>query len=138
MSVVSDPGRGSPGTRERSRRARVLIAEDDESLRTLLRLSVDTGELDIDEAVDGEAALELARRNPPDVVLLDWMMPGVSGLDVCRELRADARTAGALIVIVTARSGAGDRDAALAAGADQYVAKPFSPVELLEAVRHVL
>ncbi len=138
MSVVSHPGRASPGTRERSRRSRVLIAEDDVSLRRLLRLSIDVGGLDIDEAVDGEAALELARRNPPDVVLLDWMMPGVSGLDVCRALRADARTAGALIVIVTARSGAGDRDAALAAGADQYVAKPFSPVELLEAVRHVL
>jgi DNA-binding response OmpR family regulator len=138
VSVVSDPGRASPGTRERSRRSRVLIAEDDESLRTLLRLSIDVGEVDIDEAVDGEAALELARRNPPDVALLDWMMPGVSGLDVCRALRADVRTAGALIVIVTARSGAGDRDAALAAGADQYVAKPFSPVELLEAVRHVL
>jgi two-component system phosphate regulon response regulator PhoB len=116
----------------------VLIAEDDESLRTLLRLSIDIGELDIDEAVDGEAALELARCNPPDVVLLDWMMPGVSGLDVCRALRADPRTSSALIVIVTARSGVGDRDAALAAGADQYVAKPFSPVELLEAVRHVL
>ena len=138
VSVVSDPGRGSPGTRERARRSRVLIAEDDESLRTLLRLSIDVGELDIDEAVDGEAALELARRNPPDVVLLDWMMPGVSGLDVCRALRADPRTASALIVIVTARSRAGDRDAALAAGADQYVAKPFSPVALLEAVRHVL
>ena len=66
MSVVSDPGRGSPGTRERWRRSRVLIAEDDESLRTLLRLSIDIGELDIDEA-----ALELARSNPPDVVLLE-------------------------------------------------------------------
>ena len=138
MSVVSDPGRGSPGTRERSRRSRVLIAEDDESLRTLLRLSIDIGEVDIDEAVDGEAALELARCHPPDVALLDWMMPGVSGLDVCRALRADPRTSGALIVIVTARSGVGDRDAALAAGADQYVAKPFSPVALLEAIRHVL
>jgi len=138
VGVVSDPGRGSPGTRERSRRSRVLIAEDDESLRTLLRLSVDVGELDIDEAEDGETALELARRNPPDVVLLDWMMPGVSGLEVCRALRADPRTSGALVVIVTARSGAGDRDAALAAGADRYVAKPFSPVELLETVRHVL
>ena len=138
MSVVNDPGRGTPGTRERARRSRVLIAEDDESLRTLLRLSIDVGELDIAEAVDGEAALELARRNPPDVVLLDWMMPGVSGLDVCRALRADPRTSGAFIVIVTARSGRGDRDAALAAGADQYVAKPFSPVALLDAVRHVL
>lgn len=138
MTVVSDPGRGSPGARERARRSRVLIAEDDESLRTLLRMSVDIGDVDIDEAVDGDEALELARRNPPDVALLDWMMPGVSGLDVCRALRSDPRTAGALIVIVTARSGAGIRDAALAAGADQYVAKPFSPVKLLEVVRHVL
>ncbi len=135
---MSDPGRGSPGARERARRSRVLIAEDDESLRTLLRMSVDIGDVDIDEAVDGDEALELARRNPPDVALLDWMMPGVSGLDVCRALRSDPRTAGALIVIVTARSGAGIRDAALAAGADQYVAKPFSPVKLLEVVRHVL
>jgi two-component system phosphate regulon response regulator PhoB len=118
----------------------VLIAEDDDSLRTLLRLSVDVGDIDIDidEAADGDAALDLARRNPPDVALLDWMMPGVSGLEVCRALRADPRTASATIVIVTARSGAGDREAALSAGADSYFAKPFSPVELLEAVRHVL
>jgi two-component system phosphate regulon response regulator PhoB len=116
----------------------VLIAEDDESLRTLLRLSIDTGDLDIDEAIDGQAALDLARRNPPDVALLDWMMPGASGLEVSRALRADPRTASATIVIVTARSGVGDRAAALAAGADQYFAKPFSPVELLEALRHVL
>ncbi len=136
--MTSDPGRGSPGARERARRTRVLIAEDDESLRTLLRLSIDTGDLDIDEAIDGQAALDLARRNPPDVALLDWMMPGASGLEVSRALRADPRTASATIVIVTARSGVGDRAAALAAGADQYFAKPFSPVELLEALRHVL
>jgi two-component system phosphate regulon response regulator PhoB len=116
----------------------VLIAEDDDSLRALLRLSIDIGDLDIDEAVDGERALELARRNPPDLALLDWMMPGVNGLDVCRALRADPRTASATIAIVTARSGVGDRDAALAAGADHYFAKPFSPVALLEALRHVL
>ena len=126
--------RDGPGARRR----RVLIAEDDASLRALLRLSVDTGHQDIEEAPDGRRALELARRNPPDVALLDWMMPGISGLEVCRALRADPRTAAATIAIVTARSSAGDRDAALAAGADHYFAKPFSPVELLETLRHAL
>ena len=80
----------------------------------------------------------MARANPPDVALLDWMMPGLSGIEVCRELRADARTASALIVIVTARVLGPDRDEALAAGADHFVAKPFSPVALLELVRHAL
>jgi DNA-binding response OmpR family regulator len=120
------------------RRARVLIAEDDDSLRTLIRLSVDVGEIDIDEAADGEAAILLAHANPPDVALLDWAMPRMTGLDVCRALRADPRSAGALIVIVTARVLEGDREEALQAGADHYLGKPFSPVELLEMVRHAL
>jgi two-component system phosphate regulon response regulator PhoB len=120
------------------RRARVLIAEDDDSLRTLIRLSVDVGEVDIDEAADGEAAILLAHENPPDVALLDWAMPGMTGLDVCRSLRADPRSARALIVIVTARVLQGDREEALQAGADHYLGKPFSPVELLKMVRHAL
>jgi two-component system phosphate regulon response regulator PhoB len=136
--MVSEPGRGSPVARERGRRTRVLIAEDDDSLRALMRLSIDIGGLVIDEAADGTVALELARRNPPDIALLDWMMPRVSGLDVCRSLRADPRTAAALIVIVTARTQPADREEALAAGADHYVAKPFSPLALLETVRHAL
>ena len=127
---ASPPGR--PG------RTRVLIAEDDESLRALLRLSVDVGEIDIDEAPDGETAILLAHENPPDIALLDWAMPGITGLDVCRALRADPRSAGALIVVVTARVLKGDREEALAAGADHYVGKPFSPVELLGIVRHAL
>jgi DNA-binding response OmpR family regulator len=137
-SKVSIPGRGSPGARERERRSRVLIAEDDDSLRVLMRLSVDVGGLYVDEAADGPTALELARSNAPDVALLDWMLPGLSGLEVCRALRADPSTAGALIVIVTARTLPEDRDEALAAGADHYVAKPFSPDALLETVRHAL
>jgi two-component system phosphate regulon response regulator PhoB len=116
----------------------VLIAEDDESLRMLLRLSVDIGDLDIDEAADGETAIVMAHENPPDLALLDWSMPGLTGLDVCRALRADPRSAAALIVIVTARVLEGDREAALAAGADLYLGKPFSPAELLERVRHAL
>jgi CheY-like chemotaxis protein len=110
--------RGAPIERERERATRVLIAEDDESLRALMRLSIDVGEIEIDEATDGNEALALARANPPDVVLLDWMMPGPDGLEVCRALRADPLTAGAYIVIVTARALTADREQALAAGAD--------------------
>jgi len=122
----------------RNRRTRVLIAEDDASLRALMRLTVDIGDIDIDEAEDGASALAAARAAPPDVVLLDWMMPGLSGLDLCRALRSDPVTAGAMIVMVTARVLPADRDAALAAGADHFVGKPFSPVALLDTVRHAL
>jgi two-component system phosphate regulon response regulator PhoB len=82
MPSSGQQGRGT-------RRTRVLIAEDDESLRTLMRLSVDVGELDIDEAPDGETAVLLAHENAPDIALLDWSMPGMTGLEVCRALRAD-------------------------------------------------
>jgi two-component system phosphate regulon response regulator PhoB len=138
---MSRPESGAPrsdGTARQSRRTRILIAEDDDSLRKLIRLSVDVGELDIDEARDGEMAILMAHENPPDVALLDWSMPGPTGLEVCRALRADPRSAKALIVVVTARVLRGDREQALAAGADHYVSKPFSPVELLEIVRHAL
>jgi two-component system phosphate regulon response regulator PhoB len=131
----------SPGVEAselRNRRTRVLIAEDDDSLRALMRLTVDIGGVDIEEAEDGTTALAAARATPPDLVLLDWMMPGLSGLDLCRELRADPVTASATIVMVTARVMPEDREAALAAGADHFVAKPFSPVALLDTVRHAL
>ncbi len=132
--MVTRTGAGS----SRGRRTRVLIAEDDDSLRMLMRIAIDVGGLDIVEACDGLTALELARQNPPDLVLLDWMMPGLSGLELCRALRADPVTSGALIAMVTARVLPQDRELAFAAGADHYIGKPFSPVALLEAVRHAL
>jgi two-component system, OmpR family, phosphate regulon response regulator PhoB len=119
-------------------RTRILIAEDDDSLRALMRLTFDVAGVDIDEAEDGTSALAAARATPPDVVLLDWMMPGLSGLDLCRALRSDPLTARATIVMVTARVMPEDREAALAAGADHFVGKPFSPVALLDTVRHAL
>src|ERR1700754_4513782 len=121
---MSRPERGAPPPDRpgpKNRRTRVLIAEDDDSLRTLIRLSVDVGELDIDEAADGETAIVMAHENPPDIALLDWPMPGLTGLDVCRALRADPRSANALIVVFTARVLRGDREEALAAGADHYL-----------------
>jgi two-component system phosphate regulon response regulator PhoB len=116
----------------------VLIVEDDESLRVLMRLSLDVGDLEITEVADGITALALAHKAPPDLVLLDWMIPGLSGLDLCRALRSEPSTAGALIVMVTARVLPEDRERAFAAGADHYIGKPFSPAALLETVRHAL
>jgi CheY-like chemotaxis protein len=121
-----------------SRPARILVAEDDLSLRALIRLTVEPGRTEVDEAEDGRSAIARARERPPDLVLLDWAMPGCSGLDVCRALRADPLTAATRIVMITARAGADDRRAALAAGVDRYLTKPFSPLELLDTVRDVL
>jgi len=120
------------------RRPRILIAEDDESLRALIRLTIEVGDVEIREVADGDAALADAQHSRPDIVLLDWSMPGRSGLEVCRELRADARTSDATIVMITARAQESDRRAGLEAGADRYLTKPFSPLELLDTLRDVL
>jgi two-component system phosphate regulon response regulator PhoB len=120
------------------RRPRILIAEDDDSLRALIRLTIEVGDVEIREVADGEAALADAQTTRPDLVLLDWSMPGRSGLEVCRELRADERTSAATIVMITARAQESDRRAGLEAGADRYLTKPFSPLELLDTLRDVL
>ena len=87
---------------------------------------------------DGEAGLAAARRHAPDLVLLDVMMPGLDGLDVCRRLKSDPSTAGALIILVTAKSEEGDRVLGLELGADDYVTKPFAVKELLARVKALL
>ena len=118
--------------------AKVLIAEDEPELRGLIRTALEVEPFELLEAGDVEAALELARREQPDVILLDRRMPGGDGLDVCRTLRADPRTAPAKIVLLTVRAGNVDRLEGFRAGADDYVAKPFSPLQLVEKVRAVL
>jgi DNA-binding response OmpR family regulator len=117
---------------------KVLIADDQESMRTVIRLTLDTGRFDILEAVDGTQALELARAEHPDVLFLDWSMPGPSGIEVCRELRDDPRMSATKIVMVTNRVGVEEQAAGFAAGADDYITKPFSPLELLDKVSEVL
>src|SRR4051795_2127593 len=107
-------------------------------MRQLARLTLETGRAPIVEAPAGHAALELARREQPDLVFLDWTMPGLPGVDVCRALRDDPRHDGMRIVMLTARSQADDRRTARAMGADDYITKPFSPIQLLEKVRDVL
>jgi DNA-binding response OmpR family regulator len=118
--------------------AKVLIADDQPTMRQLVRLTLESGHFEILEAPDGDAALTLARRELPDLVFLDWTMPGMAGVDVCRALRDDPATEGMRIVMLTARSQPSDRDHAREMGADDYITKPFSPIELLEKVRDVL
>jgi two-component system phosphate regulon response regulator PhoB len=118
--------------------AKVLIADDQANMRQLVRLTLETGRFQIFEAPDGVAALEVARREQPDLVFLDWTMPGLPGVEVCRALRDDPAHDRMRIVMLTARSQTADREAARAVGADDYITKPFSPIELLEKVRDVL
>ena len=118
--------------------AKVLIADDHQHMRQLVRLTLESGHFEIFEAPDGEAALELARREQPDLLFLDWTMPGLPGVEVCRRLRDDPATEAIQIVMLTARSQPADRQIARAMGVDDYITKPFSPIELLQKVREVL
>ena len=117
--------------------ARILIVEDHPTMREAMRLVLEGEGFTIDEAADGERALELVRADPPDLVFLDMNIPGPSGADVLGELRADPATAGVRVIIVTA-DGEEGRGRAIAMGADEYFTKPFSPITLLQTVEQVL
>jgi DNA-binding response OmpR family regulator len=113
----------------------LLIIEDQTEIRRLYRDTLEDSAYRIIEAQDGAAGLALARQQPPDVVLLDIMMPGgIDGLDVCRQLKADPLTAQAKIVLVSARGHRRDMMIGRAAGADDYLIKPFSPTRLIEVL----
>ena len=116
----------------------LLIADDDEDILTLVRLRLSRSGFEIVVARDGEEALRLARERIPDLAVLDWMMPKVSGLDVLRAIRADEATAGIPVVLLTARASEADVQQGLDAGADDYIAKPFSPQELASRVQGIL
>lgn len=120
-------------------RARLLLVEDDEALAELLSWHFEREDFDVERTADGDEALMLARENPPDLVLLDWMIEGqVSGIEVCRRLRKLPDTANVPIIMLTARGEEEDRVRGLETGADDYVTKPFSPRELVARVGAVL
>lgn len=116
----------------------ILVCDDEPVLRALIRESLSEGDFDVVEAEDGEEALRKARVARPDVILLDMMMPGRSGLEVLDEIRGDAELASLPVIMLTARTQAADREAIAVAGADRYLAKPFSPRELVSVVEDVL
>jgi DNA-binding response OmpR family regulator len=115
-----------------------MLVEDEEAVRLLLRLTLDLGSVEIVEAEDGDTAVERCLAERPDVVFLDWALPGRSGIEVCREIRAQLDTEETTIIMLTARSGEEERRIGLAAGADDYISKPFSPEHLLDKLREVL
>ncbi len=114
---------------------RILTVEDDERIRTAVKLALEDEGWIVVEADNGEDALELFARNPADVVLIDIMLPGIDGFDVCRTIR---RTSDVPIVMVTARADTHDVVAGLEAGADDYLTKPFAPKELSARIRALL
>jgi len=115
----------------------VLIAEDDRDIADLIALYVERAGWRPYVTAAGDAALTYARTQPVDVAILDVMLPGMSGLEVCRALRAVPDTANLPIIMVTARGDEGDRIVGLDIGADDYIAKPFSPNELVARIRAV-
>lgn len=117
---------------------KLLIADDEEGVRSLVRMTLESDAYEILEASDGEQALALAREHHPGLVLLDVVMPGLSGIEVCRALKGDPATATIAVVMLTAKAQASERAAGRAAGADDYFTKPFSPKALLSKVEEML
>ena len=116
----------------------VLIAEDEGALVTLLRYNLEREGYRVLEAQDGEEALLVAAEEKPDLVLLDWMLPQLSGIEVCRRLRGRQETRNVPIIMLTARGEETDRIRGLSTGADDYVVKPFSLPELMARVKAIL
>lgn len=116
----------------------VLVVEDDPRVRSLLRFVVNRGGFGLIEASDGESALRVVEEQRPDLVLLDMHLPGVDGVEVCRRIKSGPETRDVRVLIVTAGTMDEDRNRGLAAGADGWVNKPFSPLALLERIQEEL
>jgi DNA-binding response OmpR family regulator len=113
----------------------ILIADDELHILELVRVTLEGDGVEVLTAVDGLEALDLALTLRPEIVLLDVQMPGLDGLEVCRRLRSEPRLAGTSIIMLTAAAQAADAARGLAAGADHYLTKPFSPIRLLSVIR---
>ncbi|HEU5322907.1 MAG TPA: response regulator [Methylomirabilota bacterium] len=116
----------------------VLIADDEPNVVELVRVTLEEPRVRVVEAFDGDAALTMAVGTQPDLALLDVHMPGLSGLEVCRRLKADPRFVSTVVVMLTAAAQQDDIERGLAAGATYYLTKPFSPVRLLTLVERLL
>ena len=116
----------------------VMIVEDEAALITMLRYNLEKEGYNVTEANDGEEALSVADETPPDAVILDWMLPRMSGIEVCRQLRRKTETRSVPIIMLTARTDETDKVRGLNVGADDYMTKPFSMPELIARVRSLL
>jgi len=118
--------------------ASILIVEDEEPIRILLSYNLDKDGFRVRECDNGEDVMRLIAEERPDLIVLDWMLPGISGIEVCRLLRARAETRDIPVVMLTARGEEAERIRGLATGADDYVVKPFSLPELIARIRSIL
>jgi len=118
--------------------ARILVVEDEEALTTLLRYNLDAEGYDVETVMRGDDADLRLKERIPDLLVLDWMLPGLSGIELCRRLRARPETRQLPIIMLTARGEESERVRGLATGADDYIVKPFSVLELLAHVRGLL
>ncbi len=117
---------------------RILVVEDEKNIVRILTYNLEREGYQVTVAKDGEEAIEMAKRDLPDLILLDLMLPKVDGLEVCRQLRSGAKTAHLPIIMLTAKTQESDRVVGLEMGADDYIPKPFSPRELIARVKAVL
>jgi two-component system phosphate regulon response regulator PhoB len=116
----------------------VLVVEDEQALSTLLSYNLEKEGYNVVTVMDGEEAAMLVREVEPDLVLLDWMLPSLSGIELCRRLRSRSETRNLPIIMITARGEEADRIRGLDTGADDYITKPFSTTELMARIRAVL
>lgn len=117
---------------------RILLIEDDLSLTELVRYNLEQAGFDIATETDGEEGLLNAYDNAPDLILLDWMLPNLSGIEICRRLRRNSDTKNTPVIMLTARTEESDRIRGLDVGADDYITKPFSPRELIARIKAIL
>jgi two-component system phosphate regulon response regulator PhoB len=119
-------------------KGRILVIDDEKDLIELVRYNLEKEGYSVRSSHDGESGLSMATKELPDLLVVDLMLPGIDGLDVCRSLRSDKRTARIPIIMLTAKSAESDRILGLELGADDYVTKPFSPRELVARIKAVL
>ena len=136
---MPDRAKASPlPVREAQGQPLVLVVEDEAALVTLLRYNLEREGFRVIDAANGEEALLIVKEQRPDLILLDWMLPALSGIEVCRQIRRSPEHRRTPIIMLTARGTESDRVSGLDAGADDYVTKPFSPRELAARVKAVL
>jgi DNA-binding response OmpR family regulator len=116
----------------------VLIADDESSMRLLVQTTIESDSYQVLEAADGDEAWALIKRHKPSLVLLDVQMPGRTGLEILASIKRDSSLSGVRVILMTARALDADRTAGMTAGADFYLTKPFSPLELLARVQEAL
>ncbi len=119
-------------------KTKILVVEDEIDIKNLIVYALENKGYDLISTDDGEKAIKLVKENKPNIIILDWMLPSVSGLEVCRTIRRDETTQHIPIIMLTAKSTENDKILGLDSGADDYITKPFSTNELFSRVKAIL